>query len=1295
MRRTRFAAVVSTGLILAASVSATAAVPSAVAAAPGGTAEPASATAARETPGSGAASATVRLITGDRVTVGTAADGRQTASVQPGAGREGVVFHTSEADGRLTVLPSDADPLIRSGRLDRRLFDVTGLVRQQYDEAHRASLPLIIGKAAGAVTDRLTALAAPGTRTRDLNSIGARSVSVPDTDLGDFWHQIVPATTKTSLKAAAAPKIWLDGRVQAQATGGSMDQIGAPPVWQAGYEGGGVKVAVLDTGVDQTHPDLKGRIAEAQDFTASPSGTGDHFGHGTHVASIIGGTGAASGGARKGVAQKADLLVGKVLGDTGYGTDSQVIAGMQWAADEGAKVVNMSLGADDESDGTDPMSLALNEISEAGGTLFVVAAGNNGQNGQQTVGIPGVADDALTVGAVDSADALADFSSRGPRSGDGAVKPDVTAPGVDIVAARAAGTTLGDPVGPYYVTLSGTSMATPHVAGAAALLAQRHPDWTARQLKDALISTAHTVAGQAVPDQGGGRIDVSAAALGAVTATGTVFLGDIHGTDPTAAHAVTYTNTSAAPVTLSLGFALTTTGGRAVGKDAVRLGDGTAGQTLTVPAHGTAEIPVTVDPSKVEHGSYYGYLTATPAGGKAVHTTLALVAHGPVHTLRVTAYDAHGALAQPMLSIWGASGLLYPDVTAEGVSTADLEEGTYQVRASFQEMTPNGVEERLVVLPEVKLTKDTAVTVDARRTTQVEIRTPKPAQQSGVPYYQTYRQIDGHGLLEAEQFFTGTLSKLYVSPTAKVTDGAFEFSSRWQLTAPLLTTRAPGTGLDLNAYYTSYSPVFDSRGASLTAVDAGSLEAPDFRHVRGKLAVVRNETGETEGQLAAAAAKAGARGLMIVHFSDFAWTRWYPTGERNAVPTVRIGKATGDALLRKLAKKPVTVRFGGTSVSPYLYDVVQTSTQQIPQHVVHTVTAANSAVIPSTYADNGGAPWASEQRFAWRPYQGVAWENTRNVPTGVTRTDYLSSNGTLWQHRVNQETTFDIDVPLQAGMVGPATVYRPGRQPAEAWQQAVVRPSIPRGARYPSVRTGDVLDLRIPEFTDSGTGHWARAATDGGFGGFNAAGTASTAGTAGTAATAGKEGTPQDDPAQGDTAKATLFRNGTQVGTADSPWTDFEVAPGTADYRLDVATSRVSPEWKYATDTSTSWWFRSGTAGDQAALLPLLQVDYNVPVDAWNAVRAGRTHTVGLTVRSQDGTAAPKGVQTEVQVSYDDGRTWSAARVGSRGHNTFDARITKSARAKGDTYVTLRVTARDAAGDRVQQTVRRAYLWRG
>ena len=161
-----------------------------------------------------------------------------------------------------------------------------------------------------------------------------------------------------------------------------------------------------------------------------------------------------------------------MLDDGGSGYDSSIIAGMEWAAHSGAKVVSMSLGGD-PTDGTDPMSQAVNDLTAETGALFVVAAGNAGA--ARTVGSPGAAASALTVGAVDRDDNLAEFSSRGPRLGDNGLKPEITAPGVGIVAARAAGTTMGTPVDDAYTTASGTSMATPHVAGAAAILAQEHP----------------------------------------------------------------------------------------------------------------------------------------------------------------------------------------------------------------------------------------------------------------------------------------------------------------------------------------------------------------------------------------------------------------------------------------------------------------------------------------------------------------------------------------------------------------------------------------------------------------------------------------------------------------------------------------------------------------------------------------------------------------------------------------------------------------------------------------------------
>jgi hypothetical protein len=134
-----------------------------------------------------------------------------------------------------------------------------------------------------------------------------------------------------------------------------------------------------------------------------------------------------------------------------------------------AHIVNLSLGSPD-GPGTDPIEDAVNRLSADYGALFVIAAGNNGRSrdGTGTLDSPGSAEAALAVGAVDRDDGLAAFSSRGPRIGDFGVKPEITAPGVGIVAARAAleRPAIGEPVGTAYQRLSGTSMATPHVAGA-------------------------------------------------------------------------------------------------------------------------------------------------------------------------------------------------------------------------------------------------------------------------------------------------------------------------------------------------------------------------------------------------------------------------------------------------------------------------------------------------------------------------------------------------------------------------------------------------------------------------------------------------------------------------------------------------------------------------------------------------------------------------------------------------------------------------------------------------------------
>jgi serine protease AprX len=279
-------------------------------------------------------------------------------------------------------------------------------------------------------------------------------------------------------------RIWLDLPVHIWLDA-SVPLIGAPQVWASGDKGQDVIVAVVDTGIDASHPDLAGRVLMTQDF--SGEGFVDNHGHGTHVAGIIAGNGSSSNGRYSGVAPAATLMGAKVLKGDGSGNMSDVMAGVDWAVEKGANVINLSLGSDDSSDGTD----ALSQICDAAvlrGVVVCVAAGNTGP-AARTIGSPGAAYNVITVGASDNNDHVASFSSRGPTA-DGRLKPDLCFPGVAIASCRASGTSMGQIIDDYYTAASGTSMATPHCAGAAALLLQVDRSRTPQQIKDLLIGSA-------------------------------------------------------------------------------------------------------------------------------------------------------------------------------------------------------------------------------------------------------------------------------------------------------------------------------------------------------------------------------------------------------------------------------------------------------------------------------------------------------------------------------------------------------------------------------------------------------------------------------------------------------------------------------------------------------------------------------------------------------------------------------------------------------------------------------------
>jgi thermitase len=287
---------------------------------------------------------------------------------------------------------------------------------------------------------------------------------------------------------------------------GTLDaDIDAAGAW-AITRGAGATVAVVDSGVDLAHPDLQARLLPGYDWVDDDAVPQDLHGHGTHVAGTV--AAAENGVGVVGVAPEADVFPLRVLGANGSGWGSDVAAAFDWAGDRGVRVVNASLGSNGI---TTAERQAIRDHPE---TLYVVAAGNEGKNVDSTPHYPCAYTEAnvLCVGATDSDDDIASFSNHG------ATAVDLFAPGVSIASTYPTG--FGSDLDYYFGTgdgyevLNGTSMATPHVAGAAALVAAHHPEYAASQIKAALMGSADLQPGLTGKARVGGRLN-AAAALGA------------------------------------------------------------------------------------------------------------------------------------------------------------------------------------------------------------------------------------------------------------------------------------------------------------------------------------------------------------------------------------------------------------------------------------------------------------------------------------------------------------------------------------------------------------------------------------------------------------------------------------------------------------------------------------------------------------------------------------------------------------------------------------------------------------
>ncbi|MFF0266228.1 S8 family serine peptidase [Kribbella sp. NPDC004536] len=1239
---------------------------------------------------------TVTLITGDKITLTPAPDGVTQVSMQPAVRSNGFrpVLRLTESKDRQVVVPEDAAPFIASGALDESLFDIGYLVANGYADEATDELPVItqLSSAVPVTKLRSQADAVPGVApTTQLTSLHATAADVPKTQAGAFWAAISEGTNQRAAFGRSVARVWLNRKVHATLDQ-SVPMIGAPQAWAAGYDGRGVKVAVLDTGIDANHPDLKGRVTASKNFTRDPD-LSDGFGHGTHVASIITGSGAASGGRYKGVAPGVDLMVGKVLDHTGTGEESDIIAGMEWAVAQGARVINLSLGGDAAGDESqDAGVLAVDRLTQSSGALFVIAAGNNGQYGASTISSPGTARSALTVAAVDKSDKLAYYSSRGPLLyPDHVSKPDIAGPGSAIVAARAAGTSMGSPVDDYYTAADGTSMATPHVTGAAAILAQEHPDWKADQLKAALMSTSKDD-GYSVFEQGAGRVDVARAVSQQVVAT---TAGIDYGRVPDSEQGdlvrpVSYRNDSASDVTLSLSSSLH-------GSTAVSV----PGQVV-VPAHGTATVELTLHAGALATGFASGAVVAS-ADGVQVRTPIAVRKARKTFPVQIDVVSGAPMMMGANIVAYNVDDKtvtkqdVYARIAPDRMSatlTLELVPGRYWIAVRHDRLQPSQrLEHVLMSDPEVDVQSPLHLTFDDKDAVPYRVRTDTPTQPLSGGVTQRRDPVAGDwGLVLVDTLSQYADGELLMSPTKPVGTGRFVVnltSTRGLPRVQLTVDSHNGRGLSLIPNYPDYygtgNSRFDGVWKKLPLVDVGAtLEPAELSSVRGKLVLMSFTWGNGGYDCTlnvddiAALKAAGAVGIL----QESGECELYPQlVDSDVLPIAGIDKLEGARLRAVLARGPVTVTLTGTPDSPLVYHVVHPFAQ-VPASLDFRVHDRDMARIRSSYTpewhpETRGAKAQVGARFSKEMEPTLfTWETYFNkVPQ--TREELFWPVGPDVQWIRSAGTEYDL-----ASLEERRTILRPGRMPDERWLGA------PRGIGPSDVpptatnlthmgfcfacRDGDRLVV-VPQYANPDPlvvaslrllGAQAKLYADG-----------------------------QEIP-------GTLY--GGALPSFDLPATarryklvlDTDLTTGPmARYDLYKYSARQHSEWTFNSahvDTSNlgnTTCYQAWAEQTDLACAPqqLLYLRYSAPTDSSNRVRGP---VVPLQIKPYyertAGQQAPASYRSvRVTVSYDGGKTWAAV-AGVNLRSVYQALLVPP---RGTKTISLHVEATDRNGNTVDQTI--------